>query len=408
MDSRWRQHEVDSDETRLKSVISMFIAIFAADVPDRCGAFYSDLCLATELKRRGHQVILISCSPPRGNFAGGEYEGFRWKPYVSAGKELDQTNLWISPHYPHGNIVRKINQTYRRPIIFTLHFAGAAGMFNVTFPVTWPETIWYVNKFIPVAMVNTIFPAFVTHHELRRPFIEKSSILLNEPGTHDHITLVNANMIKGLTQFLKIAKELPNHKFLGIRSFYYPPKDANNLEVPLNITWVDFTRDVKSIYARTRIMLVLSGTESFCITAAESMINGIPVIYSAPTGGNYDTNILGSTEGVAEWIEPAGIAVPRNDTAAWVSEILKLDDQEVYSAKSVECRSHADIAFNTASAGADYAISFASVNPVRVNSIMSVLNESSRPREQVSMPVVPPRPTQPVAWKNGRLTFGRR
>jgi hypothetical protein len=386
----------------------MFIAIFAADIPDRCGAFYSDLCLGNELKRRGHQVILISCAPARGNFAGGEYEGFHWRPYISAGKELDQSNLWISPHYPHGNIVRRLNRTYRRPIIFTLHFAGATSMFNVPFPVNWTETIWYVNKFIPVAMLNGMFPSFVSHHELRRPFIEKAPILLDSPGTHDHITLINANMIKGLTQFLKIAKELPNHKFLGIRSFYYPPKDANHLEVPPNITWIDFTRDVKSIYARTRIMLVLSGTESFCITAAESMINGIPVIYSTPTGENYDANILGSTEGVAEWIDPVGIAIPRNDTSGWVSEILKLDDPGVYSAKSADCRSHAESAFNTAPGAADYALSFANSNPVRVNSIMSVRSDPFRSREQAPLPVVPTRPSQPAAWRNGRLTFGRR
>jgi hypothetical protein len=385
----------------------MFIAFFEADIPDRCGAFYSDLCLARELKRRGHQVIFISCARPKGSFAGGEYEGFQWKPYLSAGRELDQSHLWISPHYPHGNTVRKLNRTYNRPVIFTLHFAGAADMFKVPFPGTWSETIWYVNKMIPVAMVNNAFPSFVSHHELRRPFIEKAPILLDVPGTHDHITLVNANMIKGLTQFLKIAKQLPNHKFLGIRSFYYPPTDPN-LEVPPNITWIDFTRDVKSIYARTRIMLVLSGTESFCITAAESMINGIPVIYSAPTGRNYDDNILGTTEGVAEWIDPVGIALPRNDTAAWVSEILKLDDADIYSAKSADCRVHAEGVFNTVSSGADYAIGFAGTHPSRVNSIMSIGNEPSRPREQPQVPTVPTRPNQPAVWRNGRLTFGRR
>lgn len=383
----------------------MFIAFFEADIPDRCGAFYSDLCLARELKSRGHQIILISCAPPRGNFAGGEYEGFRWKPYISSGKELDQTHLWVSPHYPHGNTVRRLNQTYRRPILFTLHFAGAANMFNVPFPVTWPEMFWYVNKFIPTALLNNSFPAFVKRHELCYPFIDKAPILLDEPGTHEYITLVNANVIKGLVQFLKIATKMPTHKFLAIRSFYYPPTDPN-LFVPPNITWIDFTRDVKSIYARTRVMLVLSGTESFCITAAESMINGIPVIYCSPTGSNYDGNIVGSTEGITEWIEPVGIGLSRTDTDAWVAKLLELDDPDVYSSIADASRIHAKWMFDTASSGAERALSFASSNPVRINSLSGVQYE---PRASpVSLPVVPPRPSQPAVWKNGRLTFGRR
>lgn len=385
----------------------MFIAFFEADIPDRCGAFYSDLCLAKELKARGHTVILISCAPPNGNFAGGEYEGFRWKPAVSAGKELDQSHVWLSPHYPHGNVVRKLNQSYRRPIIFTLHFAGAAGLFKVPFQVTWPETIWHVNSFIP-RIVDNKFPGFVVHHEVRTPFIDPAPIRLTEAGTHEYITLVNANMIKGLPQFLKIAKQMPNHKFLGIRSFYYPPTDRT-LEVPPNITWIDFTRDVKSIYAKTRVMLILSGTESFCITAAESMLNGIPVLYAEPTGGNYSDAMVGTTEGVQEWIDPVGIALPRDDTSAWVNKLLELDDESTYSELSNASRVHVKSLFGTAGAGADYIASFASKYGVKTNTFMTIRHEAVRQGSQVSLPpVVPQKPSQPAAWRNGRLTFGKR
>lgn len=280
-------------------------------------------------------------------------------------------------------------------------------MFNVPFKVTWPEMFWYVNNFIPKAMLNGNFPSFVVNHKLQRPFIEKSPILLDIQETREYITLVNANVVKGLVQFLKIAKEMPNHKFLGIRSFYFPPTDQQGLEVPPNITWVDFTRDVKSIYAKTRIMLILSGTESFCITAAESMINGIPVLYAKSDGRNYSQNVIGSTEGVEEWIQPAGIAIPRNDTSLWVSEILKLDDPDAYSAKSEESRNHAEPFFGTAKIGVNEVISFANANPVRINIMMSVRNE--RPQtDAMTLPVVPQRPNQPAVWKNGRLTFGRR
>lgn len=386
----------------------MFIAFFEADIPDRCGAFYSDLCLARELKSRGHQIILISCAQNNRNFSGGEYEGFQWKPYITAGKELDKTNIWISPHYPHGNIVRRLNRDYNRPVIFTLHFAGAQAMFKVPLKVTWNETIWYVNQHIETNMMEHTFPPFVAHHELRRPFIDAAPILLDEPGTHEYITLVNANMIKGLVQFLKIAEKMPNHKFLAIRSFYLPPTDPT-LKVSPNITWIDFTRDIKSIYARTRIMLVLSGSESFCITAAESMINGIPVIYCTPTGENFSNHMVGSTEGVQEWIDPVGISLPRDDTDAWVSKILELDDSGTYSAISNASREHAKSVFDTAGSAADYVVSFSQKNPVKPNSLTTIQHDSPRPTGlSFDVPTVPQRPSQPAAWRNGRLTFGRR
>jgi len=219
---------------------------------------------------------------------------------------------------------------------------------------------------------------------------------------------VNANMIKGLPQFLKIAKKMPNHKFLGIRPFYYPPTDRS-LEVPPNIEWIDFTRDVKSVYAKTRVMLILSGTESFCITAVESMINGIPVLYSSPTGKNYSLHVYGTTEGVQEWIEPVGIGLPRDDTDAWVAKLLELDDATTYSSISDASRQHAKSLCNTVGAGADSALSFASRNAVKSNTLTTIQHEISRaPGPMVSLPTVPSRPTQPVAWRNGKLTFGRR
>jgi hypothetical protein len=386
----------------------MLIVFFAIDIPDRCGAFFSDLCLAKEFKARGHQIVLISCAKNPTNFAGGEYEGFRWKPYVSAGKELDQSQLWISPHYPHGNIVRKLNQAFKRPILFTLHFAGARNLFNVPFPVTWPEMFWSVNNFIPGAVLDNRFPKFVVQNEVRRPFIDPAPILLEEAGTHEYITLVNANMIKGLAQFLKIAAKMPNHKFLGIRSFYHPPTDKT-LEVPPNIEWIDFTRDVKSIYARTRIMLILSGTESFCITAVESMVNGIPVLYASPSGGNYSDTVFGTTEGMQEWIDPVGIGLPRDDTDAWVAKLIELDDEATYSAISEASRQHGKTVCGTVRAGADAALLFAAKNTVKPNTLMTIQHEASRvPGPTVSLQTVPLRPNQPAAWRNGRLTFGRR
>lgn len=120
-------------------------------------------------------------------------------------------------------------------------------------------------------------PSWVTQHSLQRPFIEKEPVLLENTPTEGCITLINANMNKGLVFFLKLAAALPNHKFLGVRSYYHPPTDPT-LHVPRNIEWIDFTRNMKSILARTRILVMPSTYESFGIVAAEALINGVPVI----------------------------------------------------------------------------------------------------------------------------------
>jgi len=353
-------------------------------------------------------VFLVSCDQMVRSFAGGVYEGFPWKPFLATGKELDQSNIWICPAYPVLPRVRKLNVTYRRPLIVLLHFAGPRSLLDSIVPVNWPEIVWYVNKFIPQASYGMQFPQYVIEHSLSRPFMESSSAILDTPGQGEYITLVNANILKGLVPFLKIATKMPDYKFLGVRSFYYPPTDLG-VYVPPNITWIDFTRDIKSIYAKTRILLVLSSTESFCISAAEAMLNGIPVIYSAPGDYMNTQGVAGSTEGVVEWIDPVGIAVPRDDTDAWVSEIKRLDDPDVYAEISTACKEHVVPYFDTAPKGADTVISIAQRNPVRTGTQFSIRNEAPARAAAGEPPsVIPTRPSQPVGWKNGRLTFGRR
>ena len=387
----------------------MFIAFFVANVPDRCGAFYSDLCLARELRSRGHTVMLINCDRMVRNFQGGDYEGFRWKPYVSAGRELDQTQLWISPHYPYGNVVRRLNQGYRRPVIFTLHFAGAKNLFDEARNVQWPETFWYVNSEIPRILLNNQFPPFVVHHQLQTPFMESSIVRLTDEPRDDYITLINANMNKGLAVFLKIAKALPDKKFLAIRSYYHPPTDPY-LEVPPNIVWEDFTRDIKSIYRRTRILLTPSAYESFCIVAAEAMMNGIPVLYTKPTGESPERGMVGTTEGMHAWIHPEGLACTRSKVEEWVEAIRSLDDPEVYQARSDASRAKAEPLFDTAKGAADYAIQFATRNAVRTNQQFTIQNAAPKTEsaQGPTLAQLTQRPSQPVGWRGGKLSFARR
>ncbi len=78
--------------------------------------------------------------------------------------------------------MRKLNSSYRRHIIFTLHFAGSAEMFNSPVPITWSETFWYVNSFIPKKIVPDGFPRQVTEHRLLTPFVDIEPTRVSNPG----------------------------------------------------------------------------------------------------------------------------------------------------------------------------------------------------------------------------------
>jgi glycosyltransferase involved in cell wall biosynthesis len=58
----------------------MYVVLFVTNMPDNCGAFFSDITLAKALQKFGHQVCIINCGHPKNNFSGGIYEGLKWKP----------------------------------------------------------------------------------------------------------------------------------------------------------------------------------------------------------------------------------------------------------------------------------------------------------------------------------------
>ena len=386
----------------------MFVCVFVANMPDNCGAFFSDITLAKALRKRGHQVLLINCANPRQNYAGGEYEGLSWKPYVSAGRELDQSQIWVAPHFPIAPLVRKLNSNYQRPIIFTLHFPGAPKMFEFPGRIGWKEMFWYVNSAIPHVLLPQGFPSQVSQHELRHPFVDEELVRVSEPGRGTYITLINANANKGLVLFTEIARRMPDTKFLAVRSYYHHAF-GYSLDIPPNITWIDFSRDMRSLYEKTRILLVPSAYESFCMVAVEAMSNGIPVLYTRPN----DLRILydyGSTEGMAEWIEPAGIACDIQKAEDWVEQLRALEDPEIYAERSQQVREHVRPILHGAERAVVAVEAFSQANPIATGKAFTIQAGAPK-RQETATPLtaIPQAPSgQKIGWQNGRLSFGRR
>lgn len=144
----------------------------------------------------------------------------------------------------------------------------------------------------------------------------------NVETTREYVTLINLNANKGGDILYKIAKAMPDVQFLGVKGGY----DGQIIKKGLpNLTYVDNTPYIQSMYAKTDILLVPSKEESWGRVAVEAMSSGIPVIAHP-------------TPGLLESCGTAGIFCNRSDISAWVREIRKLkDDAEWRRSVSEKC-----------------------------------------------------------------------
>lgn len=136
----------------------------------------------------------------------------------------------------------------------------------------------------------------------------------NTNTNNKYVTIINVSKLKGGNQLIKIAKQMPNIQFLGVKGGY----DKQIIDESVkNIKYVENTKDIKSIYAQTDILLIPSNPETWGRTATEAMCSGIPVIAHP-------------TEGLKENLSYAGIFIDKESTEEWVAQIklLKEDRNE--------------------------------------------------------------------------------
>lgn len=137
---------------------------------------------------------------------------------------------------------------------------------------------------------------------------------ISEDAGREYITLINLCENKGVRQFYEIARRLPNKKFLGVIGSYMDQET----DCPPNVTIWPKQVDIRRVYEKTRILLMPSDYESFGMTAAEALANGIPVICSP-------------TPGLKENCKEGAQYCDRDNIKKWVSLINNLDDPKVYN-----------------------------------------------------------------------------
>ena len=136
------------------------------------------------------------------------------------------------------------------------------------------------------------------------------------------ITLINLNEAKGGPMFWKLAKELPEYKFLGVRGSYNTQWDNDTLP---NVEIMDKQTDMREVYKKTDILIMPSDHESWGMVATEAAASGIPVIST-------------DTPGLRENLGEAGIYIDKRKFYEWVAMIKKLKNKKEYAEQSAKIK----------------------------------------------------------------------
>jgi glycosyltransferase involved in cell wall biosynthesis len=183
---------------------------------------------------------------------------------------------------------------------------------------------------------------------------KEQSIILHPPVDWRHyvipqeqrkptfVTLINCNENKGGKQFIEIAKKAPEFKFMGVLGGYDKQIQVTGDD---NLSYYPHTPNIRSVYEKTWVLLILSKWETYGRVAIEAMSSGIPVIATPLTG-------------IKEACGDAAIYHERDDYAGIIATLRKLKtDSTYYQQMSNKCLERAK-SMNTAGDIESFAIWF--------------------------------------------------
>jgi len=257
-----------------------------------CGAEYVAHHVNKYLLSKGHEVRVLNLQ------SKGDHYTFEGVDVITNIKSFDPFH-WpdvILTHLDFTKYTMNVARVMKKPVVHFVHNSSK-----------YPEIAEANNKQYVVYNAKWIRDALNYSHQsmvLYPPCPMGHYKLEMEPINNEHITLINLNENKGGLILLKLAKTMPDYKFLGVIGSYddggMQPAIVDELRAQPNVTVVDHSSDVKAIYRKTRILLVPSRYESWGRVATEAMINGIPVI-ACPTQG-----LLENCQHGALFVNPRG------------------------------------------------------------------------------------------------------
>ncbi len=227
------------------------------------------------LIKQGHEVrVLLHQAKTHGIEQLYDYCGITVFPPLNGVTE--NLILWCDimlTHLEYTNITIQWGRIFKKPVIYISH--------NTHF-----DAYHFLND---NPLVGIIYNSeamkgqspFTNRCIVLHPSVDHNKFNVSkDPIKAPFITMINCNENKGGRLLMRLAKEMPDRKFLAVRGSY----DEQFIPDLPNVTIRPNSPDILPDYEQTRILLMPSRYESWGMTATEAMSNGIPVI-ACPTFG---------------------------------------------------------------------------------------------------------------------------
>jgi glycosyltransferase involved in cell wall biosynthesis len=165
------------------------------------------------------------------------------------------------------------------------------------------------------------------------PLVRPDVYRVSGPG--DRVVFVNPHPDKGVEIAFALAERRPDIPFLFVESWPLR-EDVRQAQLARaaclpNVEWSEQVGDMRSVYARARILLVPSlWEEAWGRIATEAQVSGIPVLASARGG-------------LPESVGPGGLLVdPEASLDEWAGALSRMwDDRATYARLSKAALEHA-------------------------------------------------------------------
>jgi hypothetical protein len=180
-----------------------------------------------------------------------------------------------------------------------------------------PCSLAVFNSSSLAAETNHPGPSIVVH-----PPFDPDAVRCTPGG---RVTLVNLCEPKGGAVFWQLARTMPHAQFLGVRGGY----GRQVSDKRKNVRVIDQTPDMAGdVYAKTRVLLMPSSSETWGMVGLEAMVSGIPVVAHP-------------TPGLRESLGSAAIFVDRTDLKGWQEAITDLLRPSAWTKASSRAAEHA-------------------------------------------------------------------
>jgi len=241
--------------------------------------------LARALQRRGVEVALLCRADPNSLPPSADscpYRVIRAPDPVAAvsgvAATLEPSAIVVQTGH---NMVRQLVAALdsKRPVLVYLHNVEQAELGGVLLPD--PEIAYLANSRFTAARWHA---AYGLECDVVPPYVEPAAYVVET--TRERILFVNPTMHKGVELFFQMARERPALPFDAVESWTLDPvwrrfcqERAERLG---NVAWHAPQRDMRALYATTRVLLMPSlWEETYGRCVHEAQLSGIPVLASS-------------------------------------------------------------------------------------------------------------------------------